>query len=153
MLSHVCLKSTKKVIGWGKHNWLGANMPEYESIGPLYLSDQNTQNVHLLYLVIYCCIEFVTDISKYITCVIGQVYRFRPQLKVCKYVCAGGIFGIISQIRSPVPFSRVSYIYDHLAHWGNPLTSTRIAPTHAFWWTSLAENKNHGIKKEFGEPC
>ena len=39
---------------------------------------------------------------------------------------------IISQVRSPVPFSRVSYIYDHLAHSGNPLTSTRIAPTHAF---------------------
>ena len=40
---------------------------------------------------------------------------------------------IISQFRSPVPFSRVSYIYDHLANWGNPLTSTRIAPKHAFW--------------------
>ena len=40
---------------------------------------------------------------------------------------------VISQVRSPVPFSRVSYIYDHLAHWGDPLTSKRIAPTHAFW--------------------
>ena len=108
-------------------------MPEYELTGPLYLSDQDTQNVHPLYIVIYCCIEFVTDISKYITCVIGQVYRFRLLLKVCKYVCAGGVFGVISQVRSPVPFSRVFYIYDHLAHWGNPLTSTRIAPTHAFW--------------------
>ena len=88
MLSHVCLKSTKKVVGKGKHNWVDANVPEHESIGPLYLSDQDTQNVHLLYLVIYCCIEFVTDISKYITCVIGQVYRFRLLLKLCKYVCA-----------------------------------------------------------------
>ena len=66
----------------------------------------------------------------------------------------GGVFGAnyLSGSFSSSFFQGVLHI-DHLAHWGNPLTSTRIAPTHAFWRTSLAENKNHGIKKEFGEPC